>query len=326
MKVVVTGGAGFIGSHVVDQLLLSGHEPLIFDLAPPSNHRGSVEHVLGDVLDAGVFARALRGCDAVIHLAAVADVNAVVADPGRAESTNVGGTQIALECARNADIGRFLFGSTIWVYGNGHAADAITEDTALALPRHPYTATKVAAEMLCYSYGELYGLDAVNLRFGIPHGPRSRAAAVVATFVERARLGRALSITGDGTQRRQFVYVEDLAAGVVAALAPRLPQRVYNLVGDESVSVLEIAQTVRDVVSEVPIVHTPARPADLVIGHVSGDRAARDLRWRATTPFRQGVLRYLDWLTEISGAPIRAAASMMDGSAEAVLRQEAGEL
>lgn len=326
MKVVVTGGAGFIGSHVVDQLLVAGHEPTIFDLAPPSYHRGSVEHVLGNVLDATAFVRALRGCDAVIHLAAVADVNAVVADVGHAGTTNVVGTQIALECARKAEIGRFLFGSTIWVYGNSHAADGIKEDTALALPRHPYTATKIAGEMLCYSYAELYGLDAGILRFGIPHGPRSRAAAVVATFVERARLGRALSITGDGTQRRQFVYVEDLAAGVVAALAPHLSHRVYNLVGHESVSVLEIAETVRDVVSEVPIVHTPPRPADLVIGHVSGDRAAQELRWQATTLFRQGVLRYLDWLTEISGAPIRAAASMIDGSAEAVLRQEAGEL
>jgi UDP-glucose 4-epimerase len=326
VKVLVTGGAGFIGSHVVDRLLAAGHEPTIFDLASPIYNQGSVEYVSGDVLDAAAFARALRRCDAVIHLAAVADVNAVLADPSHAGNVNVLGTQIALECARDAGIGRFLFGSTIWAYGNGPAASAITEDSALKLPEHPYTATKLAAEMLCFSYGELYGLDTVNLRFGIPHGPRSRAAAVVAMFVARARTGKALTITGDGTQRRQFVYVEDLAAGVVAALVPSLSHRVYNLVGNESVSVLEIAKTVRDLVCEVPIVHTRARPADLEIGHVSGERAARELRWRTTTPFREGVLRYLDWLTETSGAPTRAAASMIDGSAEAVLRQEAGEL
>ena len=120
--------------------------------------------------------------------------------------------------------------------------------------------------------------------------------------------------------------MEDLADGVVAALRSPPTRSVYNLVGDESTTILEIAQTVRELVRDVPIVHTPERPADLQIGHVSGGRAERELGWHPTTPFRTGVVRYLDWLTETSGSPVRQAPSIIDGSADAVLRHEAGKL
>jgi UDP-glucose 4-epimerase len=326
VRVLVTGGAGFIGSHVVDRLHAAGHEPRILDLRYSPYHDKRTEATIGDVLDGSAVRSAMRDCDAVVHLAALADVNVVVADPVRAGEVNVQGTQTVLEAARHTGIERLLFGSTIWVYGNGVGAEAISEETPLSPPSHPYTATKIAGELYCHSYAELYGLRTTSLRFGIPFGPRSREAAVVARFVSRARAGKALTVTGDGRQCRQFVYVEDLADGVVAALAPHVTGRVYNLVGDESVSVLDIAETVRTLVGEVPIVHTRERPADLRIGHVSGALAERELGWRTTTTFRAGVRRYLDWLTETSGSPVREAMRMMDGSAETVLRQEAGEL
>jgi UDP-glucose 4-epimerase len=326
VKVLVTGGAGFIGSHVVDRLLASGYEASVFDLTRPRYHDRAVEYQIGDVLDRAAVGAALRGCDAVIHLAAVADVNTVVADPLHAGRVNVLGTQVVLEAARNAGVSRFLFGSTIWVYGNGASDQAVTEGAPLSPPSHPYTAMKIAGEMYCHAYRELFDLDAITLRFGIPHGPRSREAAVVAAFVARARAGKALTITGTGRQSRQFVYVEDLADGVVAALSPRLPNRVYNLVGDESTTVLAVANTVRDLVGDVPIVHTGDRLADLQIGRISAERADRELGWRATTPFRRGVRRYLDWLTDTNGSPVRAAASTISGRAETILRQEAGEL
>jgi UDP-glucose 4-epimerase len=323
----VTGGAGFIGSHVVDALIRHGHEPRIFDLVgSPYHPSGTVEGRLGDLTDPDAVAAAVAGCDAVMHLAAMADVNEVVADPSRTERVNVRGTFVLLEAARGAGIARVLYASTVWVYGNAPGVEPLDEETPLVLPAHLYTATKLAGEMYCRSYETLYGLPSTILRFGIPYGPRARPAAVVPAFIARARSGEPLTIAGDGSQSRQFVYVEDLAEGMVAALAPAGAGGVYNLVGEESVSVRQIADTVCELVSEVPIVHGPERPADLRIGIISGARARAELDWSAETGFAAGVRRYIDWLTVTSGSPVARAASMTAGSASTVRRQESAEL
>jgi UDP-glucose 4-epimerase len=327
VRVLVTGGAGFIGSHVVDRLRAHGHEPRIFDLVRSRYHSaGEVEMVRGDLLDEDAVRRALRGCDAAVHLAAVADVNEVVADPVRAVAVNVRGTQTILEAARIAGIERFVFGSTVWVYDSAPVQSPIDEDAPLASPSHVYTATKRAGEMYCRSYEERFGLSQTILRFGIPYGPRLREAAVVAAFVARARAGKALRIAGDGRQSRQFVYVEELAGGVVAALAPAAVGRIYNLVGEESVSVRQIADTVRELVEDVPIVYEAARPGDLRIGSISGTRAATELGWRAETRFAEGMRRYVEWVTQTSGSPVSPAVSMTGARASALMDQEPTEL
>ena len=173
--------------------------------------------------------------------------------------------------------------------------------------------------MYCRSYGELYGLEQTILRFGIPYGPRSRPAAVVAAFVARARAGEPLVIAGDGLQSRQFVYVEDLAEGVVAAIADSAPPGVYNLVGEESVSVRAIADHVRELVADVPIVHVQGRKADVETRFASTERAAQQLRWRARTPFREGVRSYVDWVTDTNGSPSATTDATIAGSDAAVL-------
>jgi UDP-glucose 4-epimerase len=327
VRVLVTGGAGFIGSHVVDRLIAHGHEPVIFDLVPSPYHaRDEVSSIVGDLTDREVSIRAARGCDAIVHLAAVADVNEVVADPARADRVNVHGTQTILEAARREEIARVVYASTIWVYGNAPGTGVLDEDSLLALPAHFYTATKIAGEMYCRSYNEMFGSEHTILRFGIPFGPRSRAAAVVAAFVGRAQAGKALTIAGDGLQTRQFVYVEDLAEGIVAGLSPAAARGVYNLVGDEEVSVRRVAEVVREFVAEVAIVHGPERPADVHLGRISGERAAAVLGWRCQTTFFEGLRRYLDWLTVTSGSPVAAADASTDGSASTVLRQDSAEL
>jgi UDP-glucose 4-epimerase len=315
VRVLVTGGSGFIGSHVVDRLMAHGHEPRIFDLvASPHHEPGEVDTVLGDLLDLEAVRAAVRGCDAVVHLAAVADVNRVADDPSYADLVNVRGTGLLLEAARGEGVPRVLYASTIWVYGGMARPEPAHEESPLALPDHFYTATKLAGEMYCRAYNQLYGLGYTILRFGIPHGPRTRQAAVVARFVAHAMAGEALSITGDGSQSRQFVYVEDLAEGVVAALAPWADGRVYNLVGRESVSVRAIAETVRRVVREVPIVHVASRPADLGGAEISGARAEQELSWRARTPFDDGVRRYVAWLTAANGNGASAPAAAPERS------------
>ena len=327
MKVVVTGASGFIGSHVVDRLRAAGHEPRIFDLVESPHHPPTeVETVLGDLNDAGAVARAVSGCDAVMHLAAVADVDQVTRDPAQADRVNVRGTQSLLDGVRTAEVPRFIYASTIWVYGDAASPEALDEDTPLALPKHFYTATKIAGEMYTASYGELFGLEHSILRFGIPYGPRSRPTAVVAAFTAKALAGQPLTIAGDGTQSRRFVYVEDLADGVVASLSPAGANRIFNLVGHENVSVRGIARAVRDVVGDVPIMHIEGRAGDLRGGNISGERAARELGWEATTAFADGVRRYVEWVTDDAGTPRAATASMTDGSAAAVLRHEPTEL
>jgi UDP-glucose 4-epimerase len=307
MKVLVTGGSGFIGSHVLDQLLAAGHEPRNYDLRPSPYHNGSIEHVQGDIVDARALEQALDGCDAVLHLAAVSDVNKVLADPALAEVVNAGGTRVVLEAARVKGVAHVVYASTVWVYGNSNGHGIVDEDEPLKLPGHLYTATKLAGEMYCSSYASLYGLEPKIVRFGIPYGPRARPATVLAAFVSRAIRGEPITIAGDGSQSRRFVYVEDLASGVVAALESGAADRVYNLVGSESTTVREIAETVTRVVRDVPIVYSEGRPGDLLGAEVSGERARQELGWEARTSFEEGVERYVRWFTE--AADPRAAVS-----------------
>ena len=327
MKILVTGGSGFIGSHVVDVLIAHGHEPCIYDIVPSTYQAPEdVETVVGDLLDLEVLRGAARGRDAVIHLAAVSDVNEVVRDPSRAELVNARGTEVMLEAALLEKVTRVLYASTVWVYGGAVGQEPLDEDTSLVAPAHFYTATKLAGELFCHSFDELYGLGQTILRFGIPYGPRARASTVVAQFVARALAGDPLTVTGDGTQTRQFVYVEDLAEGIVAALDPVAAGRTYNLVGSEQVSVRQIAETLQELVGDVPIVHVDDRPADLRSSAISGERAGRDLGWQVETPFYQGVRRYVSWVTGTHESPSVEPAARFAGSASTVLRQEPAEL
>jgi len=322
VRVLVTGGSGFIGSHVLDALAAAGDEPVIFDLVPSRHHLpGTYATITGDLTDRETARRAVRGCDAVIHLAAVADVADVVADPIAADRVNVHGTQMILEAARREDVARVVYASTIWVYDNAEG-DEVDEETPLAHPSHLYTATKLSGELYTVAYNGMFGGAHTVLRLGIPYGPRARAAAVVPSFVTRAKRGEALVIAGDGRQARQFVYVEELAAGIVAALAPQAAGRTYNLVGDERTSIREIADSVRDLVAAVPIVHSHERPSDVHMGRVSGARAATELGWRPSVAFRQGLERYVEWLDATSSKPDARTDSSSAGSASAVLRHE----
>ncbi len=300
MRVLVTGGSGFIGSHVVDKLRACGHEPVIYDLRPSPWHTDPdrpVEERLGSITDREALERALHSCDAVAHLAAVADVNDVHASPEDAERVNARGTVAVLEAARRAGVKRIVYASTIWVYSDCQE-ESVDEETLLPAPSHLYTSTKLAGELYCKAYQELYGIDYTILRFGIPYGPRAREAAVIPAFVNKAFKGEPLTIAGDGSQSRRFVYVEDLADGVALGLSDVATNRVYNLASDENVSIKQIAETVQGLIGDVEIVHTPARPGDFGGKIVSSERAERELGWTAATPFAKGVAKYVQWRRE----------------------------
>jgi len=315
MRVLVTGGSGFIGSHVVDKLRARGHEPVIYDLRESPWHE-DVETVIGEVTDVDQLTTALGDCDAVAHLAAVADVNDVLKDPRLAEEINSRGSAAVLEACRLAGVKRVVYASTIWVYSDT-AADQVDEETLLPAPAHLYTSTKLAGELYCRSYQELYGIDYTILRFGIPYGPRAREAAVIPAFTNKAFAGDPLTLSGDGLQSRRFVYVEDLAEGVVSGFDDAAVNRVYNLVSDENVTIKQIAELVQEYVGNTEIVYGPARPGDLGSKTVSGARAEAELGWTAATPFREGVRKYIDW--RIAQRELQAAVAL---AAESIITDE----
>jgi UDP-glucose 4-epimerase len=316
MRVLVTGGGGFIGSHVVDKLSEKGITPRIFDLsASPYHSPLEVETFTGSITDPGNLDLAMRDCDAVIHLAAVADVGHVLADPVLAEEVNTRGTLQVLEAACRAKVGRVVYGSTTWVYSDCPEQE-VDEETAIPAPRHLYTATKLAGETYCAGYGELYDLEYTVLRFGIPYGPRARAAGVVAKFTDLSFEGKALTIAGDGSTTRSFIYVEDLADGIVAALGPEAAGRTYNLSGDEITTILEIAERVQENVDTCEITHTPPRPGDFPGKVISNQRALDELGWKAETSFKDGVRQYVDWVrcTTRPPDPIPGTKPSMNGN------------
>jgi UDP-glucose 4-epimerase len=297
MRVAVTGGCGFIGSHVVDQLVLAGHEVVVVDVGgrwrnPAADYR------CADLFDEAALAAAVDGTQAVFHLAGAADVNDVAADPVQAVRLNVEGTARVLDAARRGGVDRVLLASTVWVYGATTGEGERTEAAPVDVSRagHVYVATKLAAEMLVHSYREMYGQHFTILRYGIPYGPRMRDALVVARFVKAVREGQPITIAGTGQQQRNYVYVEDIADAHVRALSPAAADRTLALEGGEPVSVREIADTVCGLVQPVPIEHVPARAADYQGVAISGNLAKELLDWAPATPFVTGVRRYLEWL------------------------------
>ena len=301
MKVGVIGGAGFIGSHVVDKLIEKGHDVTVFDIMTP--HREDARHINIDVLDLTRTVVALAGrYDAVYHLAAMANVNDVYRSPVEAGHVNVMAVANVLEAARRNEVGRVVLASTVWVYDL--AAESEVDEETLLSPRkvnHVYTATKVAAESYCWAYQNLYGTPITILRYGIPYGPRARGGTVMAAFVQRALRGEPLVINGSGTTTRNYIYVEDLAAGNVAALQEVAANKIYNLEGKRAVSILEVAEAVRKLVKDVPVEHREAREGDFSGRTVSGKKAADELKWEPQVDLEEGIERYVAWYRDQIG-------------------------
>ena len=301
MRIGVIGGSGFIGSHVVDKLLDAGHEVTVFDIMQP--HRNDVRQIQIDILSPSRTVIALAGkYDVIYHLAAVANVNDVFRNPAESIEVNVQGTTNVVEAVRRNGIPRLIFASTIWVYNLSNLTE-VDEDTPLKIgdADHVYTASKVAGELVLTSYAKLYGVKTTILRYGIPYGPRARSATLLALFVNKALSGEKLTIDGDGSQTRNFIYVEDLAAGNVAALSSVAINQTYNLEGPRPISVLEVAETVRELVGyraghHVEIENTPARPGDYKPKIISSKKALAELSWRPEIDFSEGARNYFKWL------------------------------
>ena len=295
MNIGVIGGSGFIGSHIVDKLIEGGHAVTVFDIMKP--HRNDVRHLYIDITNLSKTAVTLTGdYDAIYLLAAMADVNDVYKNPVEAGEVNILGVANILEAARRNEIDRVILASTVWVYEMALEKN-VNEDTPLQIQKanHVYTSSKVAAELYCHSYQKLYGQNFTILRYGIPYGPRARGGTVMAIFVKKALNGEPLTIFGDGSQYRNFIYVEDLAEGNVAALKEVAKKQTYNLEGMQKITIKEVAETVKKLIDNVKIEYKEARLGDYAGNIVSREKAKKELGWEPKVDFEEGMRRYIDW-------------------------------
>jgi UDP-glucose 4-epimerase len=293
--VAVTGGSGFIGSNVVDALIDAGWRVRVLDRVEP--HRDDVDWLPdADILDLDSLKPAIEGTEAVFHLAAMADVNDIYADPTRAVALNVQGTVNVLEAGRLTDAGRTVLASTVWVYGStvGEVVDETTPFTE-DVDRHLYITTKIAAEFACRDYLNLYDRPFTVLRYGIPYGPRMRETTVMSAFFRRALAGEPITIDGDGMQSRNFVYVEDLAKAHVLALAPEAENQVINVDGPVPVTIREVAEITAELAGDVEVSFGPTRPGDLKPQTVRNDKAVEVLGWKPEVDIRDGMRRSFEW-------------------------------
>ena len=299
-KAVVTGGSGFIGSHVVDALIEAGHKVTVVDHRTRP-HRSDVDFEDVDLMDLSSVLAATRGADHVFHLAAVSNVNYAFKYPVYTTALNVVGTANVLEAARINGSQRIYLASTVWVY-NGAPNGATADEEApfyLDGAGHIYTSTKMASEMVCHNYGQLYGVPFTVLRYGIPYGPRMREELLIPVFLKKALAGEPLTVAGKGDQFRKFIYVRDMAEAHVLAMREGAIGQTFNLEGVEKVTVLQVAEGIRKLVGDqVRIEHGPERPGDFGGKEISGAKAQRDLDWVPKVPFATGLKTTVEWFRE----------------------------
>jgi UDP-glucose 4-epimerase len=296
-RTLVTGGSGFIGSHVVDALKDAGHEVTVVDhrVRP---HRTDVGFEDVDLMDLSSVLAATRGAEHVFHLGAVSNVNYAHKYPVYTTALNVVGTANVLEAARINGARRFYLASTVWVYNGSPNGGCLDETTPFYLDGagHIYTSTKMASEMVSHNYGKLYGVPFTVLRYGIPYGPRMREELLIPIFIRKALAGEPLTVAGKGDQYRKFVYVKDMARAHVLAMHDAAANKTYNLEGREKVSVLQVAEGIRRILGDgVRIEHGPERPGDFAGKDVSGARAERELGWTPSVGFDAGLDLTVEW-------------------------------
>jgi UDP-glucose 4-epimerase len=305
MKALVTGGAGFIGSHIVDALVDRGDDVVVLDdlsTGFAANVHPAATLVEGSVADEAAANRAVAGCDVVFHQAAHKAVLRSVERPLTTDTANTHGTLTMLKAATDAGVRRFVHASSSSVYGG--AAVVPTPESAALLPRSPYAVTKLAAEHYCRVFAELYGLETVALRYFNVYGPRQRPdatyAAVIPLFVDALLHGRAPEVHGDGLQSRDFTYISDVVgANLAAATAPGdlVSGRVYNIAPGSAASLLDILSSLGALLEVTPEPEFVAPRAGDVRNSLADSTAAeRDLSYRCTVTLDDGLARTVEWL------------------------------
>lgn len=304
MKVVVTGGSGFIGSHVVDLLLAEGHAVTVID-NHSTGRAANLAHVADKVLlveddlaKAGTWVSAFAGADWIVHLAALADIVPSIQNPTGYFQANVDGTFNVLQAARAAGVKRLVYAASSSCYGIPDIYP--TPEAAPMRPQYPYALTKLLGEQLVMHWAQVYRLPALSLRFFNVYGPRSRTSgtygAVFGVFLAQKLAGRPYTIVGDGTQTRDFTFVTDVARAVLAALESEVTGEIFNVGSGATVSVNRLVDLLGG-----PRVHIPKRPGEPETTFADIGRIVTRLGWRPQVPIEQGVaeiLKHIDYWRE----------------------------
>ncbi|PEM24430.1 NAD-dependent epimerase/dehydratase family protein [Bacillus wiedmannii] len=287
MKSLVTGGSGFIGSHLVDRLVDLGHIVYVIDKQEPLNKEAIWLNI--DLNLTNDLEELLTDIENVFHLAAVADATIVNQDAVNAVKTNYLGTAHLLEACRRNNIKRFIFASTVWVYSDMQN-DFITEEDTIVPPKNLYASLKYTNELLIQNLCALYSIPYTILRYGIPYGNRMRDKLAIPSMVRSAIENSIINVYGDGSQTRKFVHVNDLIDGHIACLNKNGENQIFNLEGTDSISIKELSELVLDTLKiNGDIIFTEARGADYKGRSISNKKAKDCLNWQPKIPLVQGL-------------------------------------
>jgi UDP-glucuronate 4-epimerase len=309
--VVVTGGAGFIGSHLCEALAKRGDRVVAIDnlndFYDPAIKRGNLaalaklpafRFVEADIRDRKRMAAEVAAArpDAIIHLAAMAGVRPSTENPALYADVNVMGTVALLDAAVGAGVKRFVFASSSSVYGNNEKAP-FSEEDRVDEPISPYAATKKAGELIVHSYSHLHGLAAPCLRFFTVYGPRQRPEMAIHKFARLILAGKPLPVFGDGSMRRDFTYIDDIVDGVVRSLDRANGCRIYNLGESRTVSLTELIAALEKALGrKATIERMPEVPGDVKVTYADVSRARKELGYAPSFPLEEGLRRFAEWL------------------------------
>ncbi len=313
MRILVTGAAGFIGSHLCERLCARGDEVVGLDNFDPFYPRATKEQNLaalraqprftfveGDIRDAAAVGRAFGGAsfEVAVHLAALAGVRPSLAEPARYADVNLVGTQRVLDGARAAGVRRFVFASSSSVYG-GDSTPPFKETDLCLKPLSPYASTKRAGELMLTTANHLYGLDVSCLRFFTVYGPRQRPDLAIHKFGRLIRAGKAIPLFGDGSTSRDYTYIDDIVDGVVASIdeaaAPGF--RIYNLGGSRTTTLLGLVDLISGALGKKAIVEwQPEQPGDMKRTLADLTLSGRALGYAPKVPIEEGIARFVAWL------------------------------
>ena len=310
MRILVTGGAGFIGSHLAEKLLVAGHDVSILDdfndfYDPQIKHANiatiedeiALHHI--DLRDSGAVRTLFHHekFDAIAHLAARAGVRPSIQQPQLYYDTNVGGTLHLLQAACSIGIERFIFASSSSVYGVSKTVP-FSEDLHLTQTISPYAATKIAGEFLCSTYSHLYQMRVVALRFFTVYGPRQRPDLAIHQFTRRIHAGEAIDQFGDGTTRRDYTYIDDIIQGVMASLHYEGPLfDIFNLGENETIQLKDLIAAIESAVGrKAKINRLPEQAGDMPLTCADISKARKLLGYNPTTSLNEGLPKFVEWL------------------------------
>ena len=314
MKALVTGGAGFIGSHIVQGLLKEGHEVTVLDnfstgfLDNLEEVKHQIELIDGDIRKPEHLKKAIRGAEVVFHQAALPSVSRSMLDPVSTSEINVGGTSNVLEAARQAKVRRVVFASSSSVYGE--SPDPFRQEEMPLKPMSPYALSKRMGEEICSLYSRVFGVETVALRyfnvFGPRQNPNSQYAAVVPSFITQILDGRAPVIYGTGKQSRDFTFVENVVqANLLAAGAPGVSGQVFNVGSGGTLTVNELFHHLAGLLEiEISPVYKPARQGDVLHSQADTTLAALLLGYTSPVDLQEGLRRTVEWYRREAAVPV----------------------